>query len=133
MWFCGKELKRQKFPEKKIFRFFKSTNYYSKPTFLIADNQKTMVWWNFLNPIKSLLGDNCNWTSWQNFLSTCFLKFPPPRNDKSNMIIHKTNRSALIFKFSKTWRALNIKLIVVSINACFNPLNSQYSIITILQ
>lgn len=40
VWFYGKEEeKKQKFPEKKIFQFFRSTNNYSKLTSLIVANQ----------------------------------------------------------------------------------------------
>jgi len=44
VWFYGEEEeKRQKFPEKKIFQFFRSTNNYSKLTSLIVAYQNHVV------------------------------------------------------------------------------------------
>jgi len=70
VWFYGKEEeKKQKFPEKKIFQFFRSTNNYSKLTSLIVANQNQ-------NHVVKFSKPEITWSLdlfWQNFLSTSFL------------------------------------------------------------
>lgn len=69
----------------------------------------------------------------QHFLSTSFLN-PLLRNDKSNMIISQIkSKRSLLFKLLYDLKRSNIKLIVVSINACFNhpelPVFNNYNTI----
>jgi len=125
--FHGSKKRRQKFPEKKIFQFFRSTNHYSKHTSLIAAATKTM-WWTFLSP-KSL-------GHWTFLAKLSFYKLSEPllfEMTRATWLFHKSNRNALLFEFLYDLKRSNIKLIVVSINACFNhpelPVFNNYNTI----